>query len=368
MKPVLLVLNVGSSSLKFALYDVVDKDKPDLLLRGSKLAIGGPAALLSVLAEVDTAGEIVAIGHRVVHGGAEFIAPTVITPEILERLRRLIPLAPLHEPQSLEVIGQIAALRPALPQVACFDTAFHSGHAPTVDRLPLPRAWAEARGLRRYGFHGIAYEYLAARLAELDPALISGRVVMAHLGAGASLCAVRAGRSIDTTMGFSTLDGLIMATRCGALDPGVVLHLIQWEGMDAEAVQDLLYRQSGLLGLSGFSGDMRELLASNRPEAAQAIEGYVLQIVRQIGALTAVMGGLDGLVFSGGVGEHAAEVRALVCDRLGWLGFELDPDANDRHAPLISTAASLPVRIIPADEEQVIVRRTLAACALGRGT
>jgi acetate kinase len=356
MTAAVLVLNVGSSSLKFALYDAAGP-KPALISRGARDL--GEAAAGAVLDWADAAGALVAVGHRVVHGGAEFVAPTAVTPEVLARLKGLIPLAPLHEPQSLEVVERIAVLRPALPQVACFDTAFHHGHAPAVDRLPLPRDWAAARGLRRYGFHGLAYEHLAARLRELDPALAAGRVVMAHLGAGASLCAVRDGRSVDTTMGFSTLDGLVMATRCGALDPGVVLHLIQSEGMSAEAVQELLYRRSGLLALSGFSGDMRALLASDRPEAAEAIEGYVLQIVRQVGALTAVMGGLDGLVFSGGVGEHAAEIRAAVCDRLRWLGVELDAEANAAQAPRISAPARPPVWIIPADEEAVIARHTL---------
>jgi acetate kinase len=353
--PGVLVLNAGSSSLKFGLYEIV-ADAPNLIERGGQEA--GEAPLSSLLAWAEARTRLVAVGHRVVHGGAEFTEPTAVSAEVLARLERLIPLAPLHEPQALEAIREVAALRPALMQVACFDTAFHAGHAPAVDRLPLPRELAEAKGIRRYGFHGLSYEHLARRLNELDPALASGRVVMAHLGAGASLCAVKNGRSLDTTMGFSTLDGLVMATRCGALDPGVLLHLIQAEGLTVAEVQEVLYKRSGLLGLSGFSGDMRELLASDRPEAAEAIEGYVLEIVRKIGALAAVMQGLDGLVFSGGVGENAAPIRALVCDRLRWLGVRLDPEANAAGVELISRAGSPPVRIIPADEEGVIARHT----------
>jgi acetate kinase len=353
----ILVLNAGSSSLRFALYK---RGQGGLVRvdcgRSEDEAFDAAAALAWAETRID---RLEAVGHRVVHGGARFAKPQIVTASVLKALEKLVPLAPLHQPRNLAGVRAIAASRPRLVQAACFDTAFHHGHAPEVDRLPLPRA-LERRGLRRYGFHGLSYEYLSRRLAELDPVLAAGRVILAHLGAGASLCATRNGRSVDTTMGFSTLDGLVMATRPGALDPGVVLHLIRQEGMTPEAVETMLYEGSGLLGMSGLSGDMRTLLASHSASARAALDVYVLQIVRQVGALAAVLGGVDGLVFSGGVGEKAVEIRARVCERLAWLGLALDPAANAAHADLISAPGNLPVRVIPTDEERMIADQTLA--------
>lgn len=356
-----LALNAGSSTLKFALYRA---DGLQLLARGLVDHWGGDAQDVKVR---DGAGEVLldgripdapddreasigflldwvrrewpdaglaAVGHRIVHGGADFAGPALITPEVEARLETLVPLAPLHQPWGLTGLRLAAGACPSVPQVASFDTAFHRTMEPVATRYALPRQF-EAEGIRRYGFHGLSYAYISARLRELDPVAAGGRVIVAHLGSGASLCAMRDGRSVDTSMGFSTLDGLVMATRPGNLDPGVLLHLMQARGMSADEVSDLLYRRSGLLGVSGVSGDMRTLLASSDPAAKDAVELYVHRIVREIGALTAVLGGLDALVFTGGVGENAEPIREAVCERLGWLD-------------------GLAVQVIPTDEEQVI--------------
>jgi acetate kinase len=285
----------------------------------------------------------------------------------LDVLDGLCPLAPLHQPHNLAVIRVAQAVRPDLPQVACFDTAFHQGHAEVVTRFALPRVWHD-RGVRRYGFHGLSYEFVAGRLAVLDPDLAGGRVIIAHLGAGASLCALRAGQSVDTTMGFTALDGLMMATRCGALDPGVILYLQQQAGMTPGEVQALLYEQSGLLGVSGVSSDMRALLASAEPAARDAVDLFIFRIVREIGALSASMGGLDGLVFTAGIGENAAAVRAGVAERLAWMGLRLDGEANAKGAGLISRADSrLKAWVVPTNEEAMIARHTLDLVAeIGR--
>ena len=282
-----------------------------------------------------------------------------MTPEIEAKLARLIPLAPLHQPWGLTGLRLTADTCPGVPQVASFDTAFHRGMSPVTTRYALPRQF-EAEGVRRYGFHGLSYAYVSARLRELDPKAASGRVIVAHLGGGASLCAIHDGRSVDTTMGFSTLDGLVMATRPGAVDPGVLLHLIQARGMTADEMSDLLYHRSGLLGVSGISGDMRALLASVEPAARDAIDLYVHRIVREIGALSAVMGGLEGLVFTGGVGENAAQIRAAVCDRLRWLRVMLGDQPGDG-ARQISAVGSLPVWVIPTDEERVLALEAIEA-------
>ncbi len=287
-----------------------------------------------------------------------------MTPELLAALDRLAPLAPLHEPHNIAPMRAIAAARPKLPQVACFDTAFHHAMPIVATRFALPREY-EAAGVRRYGFHGLSYEYIAGRLRELAPDLAQGRVIAAHLGNGASLCAMLQGRSVDTTMGFTALDGLMMGTRCGNIDPGVILYLEEESGLTAKQVEDLLYRRSGLLGVSGgIASDMRTLLASADARAKDAIELFVYRIAREIGALTSSLDGLDGVVFTAGIGEHAPPIREMVCARLGWLGVALDPDANARSAAVISTPQSrVVVRVIPTDEEAMIARHTLETIA-----
>lgn len=305
--------------------------------------------------------EIAAIGHRVVHGGSRFSAPVVVDDEVLAELETLSPLAPLHQPHNLAAIRAIRGLARDLPQVACFDTAFHHGRPAVAARFALPRALHD-QGVRRYGFHGLSYEYIARSLGAADPGLARGRVIAAHLGNGASLCALRDGRSIDTTMGFTALDGLMMGTRCGALDPGVVLYLLSQARMTPKAVEDLLYAQSGLLGVSGVSSDMRELHESAHPHAADAIELFTWRVAREAGALMSSLGGLDGIVFTAGIGENDPAVRAAICGRLAWAGVDLDREANARNAPVISTPASrVTVRILPTDEEQMIARHALAA-------
>jgi acetate kinase len=303
---------------------------------------------------------LVAAGHRVVHGGVDYTAPVRVEPEVLARLEALCPLAPLHQPHNLAAIRAVAAVDPDLPQVACFDTAFHRGHPELADWYALPRRFYE-EGIRRYGFHGLSYEYIASVLPEAAPEIAGGPVVVAHLGSGASMCAMKAGRSIDSTMGFTALDGLPMGTRCGALDPGVVIHLIRACGMDADAIERMLYHECGLKGVSGISNDMRTLLASDDPRARHAIDLFVWRICREIGALAGVLGGLDGLVFTAGIGERSAEIRERVCARAAWLGIELDHAANRTGGPRISAPASrVAVYAIPTDEELMIARHTLA--------
>jgi acetate kinase len=386
----LLAMNAGSSNTKFALFDVT-APVPRLVLRArlEGLPDGGLRAwnaqgdlapkprwraagkklnkvipdLLSWF-ERRLGAPISAVGHRVVHGGPDFSEPVKAGEEALRALHDLTPLAPLHQAQSLAAVRAIQLARPALPQALVFDTAFHRGHDPVVDRLGLPRAW-EGRGLRRYGFHGLSYEYLAERLAELDPAAAAGRVIAAHLGSGASLCAIRAGRSVDTTMGATPLDGLLMGTRCGALDPGAILFLQQALGFDPAALTDLLYRQSGLLGVSGISGDMRVLLESQAASAGEAVELFVFRVAREAAALTGSLGGLDAFVFSAGIGENAPRVRAAICRKLAWLGVELDGAANLRGDARISSSESrVAVWVIPTDEEQMIARHTLMALGM----
>lgn len=401
MSGTILCLNSGSSSLKFALYACGPDGaaEPDLLAHGKVEAIGlaphlvvrdAGGALLAerrwsaqdkvthetVLADLldaveaharDQAGlELRAVGHRVVHGGADFAAPCRVDAAVLTRLDALCPLAPLHQPHNLAAIRAVAQVRPGLTQVACFDTAFHHDQPAVATRLALPRALA-AEGVRRYGFHGLSYAYIADALRQCDPALATGRVVAAHLGNGASLCAMRGGRSIATTMGFTALDGLMMGTRCGAIDPGVVLYLLQHKGLDAAAIEHMLYQESGLLGVSGLSSDMRDLHASDDPRAGEAIALFAYRIVCETGALVATLGGLDGIVFTAGIGENDAVLRAKVCEGLGFMGLALDPAANAAHAPVISRADSrIVVRVIPTDEERMIARHTQAVLAQAR--
>jgi acetate kinase len=295
-----------------------------------------------------------------VHGGADLLAPACVTPALLAKLQGLIRFDPLHMPHNIAPIEAMAAARPSVPQVACFDTAFHSTLPPVARRTGLPLA-LEAEGIRRYGFHGLSYEYIAGRLAEEAPELARGRTVVAHLGSGASLCALQAGRSIATTMGFSSLDGLLMATRCGSLDPGIILHLGR-AGRSFADIEDMLYRCSGLLGVSAISGDIRELLATDDPHAAEAIELFTYRIAAETAAMACALGGLDGLVFTAGIGEHAPSVRAEICARLAWLGVSIDLAANASGVARISTAGSpVEVRVMPTDEEAMIARHTKAA-------
>lgn len=386
-------LNSGSSSIKFALFDVARGEEPRLVAGGKIEGIGTaprlrahradgmplaerewPAHCLhgELLADLFQWGarrlegrSVIGIGHRVVHGGTDFTAPRRVDDALLEALDELSPLAPLHQPHNLAAIRAIAGLCPGLPQVACFDTAFHHDLPGVAARFAIPRELHD-RGIRRYGFHGISYEYIARRLREIDPAMARGRVIAAHLGNGASLCAMDGGRSMDTSMGFTALDGLVMGTRCGAIDPGVILHLQMRLGMDAEEVEELLYRRSGLLGVSGVSSDMRALSASDAPAAEEAMELFVWRAAREAAGMIASLGGLDGLVFTAGIGENHADIRARICRRLAWTGLRIDERANARNAPVISAADSaIAIRIVPTDEERMIALHTLAL--LGEG-
>ncbi|MBN9447022.1 MAG: acetate/propionate family kinase [Bosea sp.] len=304
-------------------------------------------------------GSIVAMGHRIVHGGDSFAGPVRVDDAVLEALEALVPLAPLHQPQGLGLIRAIRRLRPGLPQTASFDTAFHRTHADIVRRFAIPRAMHD-QGIRRYGFHGLSYRFIARELARREPTLAKGRVVVAHLGSGASLCGLDGGISRDTSMGFSALDGIPMATRCGALDPGVLLHLLA-EGYDAGRLEDLLYRRSGLLGVSGISADSRDLIDSDRPEAREALDLFCFRITGEIGRLAMTLGGLDAIVFTAGIGEHQPPIRAAVAERLRWLGLELDEAANAANATRVSRAdARVAAFVIPTDEEAVIAEDALA--------
>jgi acetate kinase len=386
----ILVLNAGSSSLKFETFllhgqaldrvaaGIVEEldgrprfhatraDGGALGEQSWERPIGHDGALdflLGWLEKQPDAPRVAAVGHRVVHGGREFTAPVRITPDVVAALEALVPLAPLHQPGNVSAIKTMATQHPSLPQVACFDTAFHAGQPALAREFAVPRALGDA-GVRRYGFHGLSYEYIASVLPEYDPGAASGRTVVLHLGNGASMCALAGGRSVATTMGFTALDGLVMGTRCGSIDPGVLLYLMDEHGMDARALERLLYKESGLLGVSTLSSDMRELLASSDPRAREAVELFCYRIVRELGSLAAALGGLDAVVFTAGIGEHAAPVRAAVCRDSAWLGVELDAAANAAGGPRISTPASrVAVWVIPTDEELMIARHTRALLA-----
>jgi acetate kinase len=384
----LLVVNAGSSSLKFQLYDAAG-DPPLRLLKGqidgigvrprlraayadgsavADLAYGSdevpdlPAAVREMRALLAGQGghPITAIGHRVVHGGPDHAAPVLIDADVLARLETFQSLAPLHQPNNLAPIRAVMEIAPAVPQVACFDTAFHRGHPEVADWYALPRR-LHAEGVRRYGFHGLSYEYIADRLRHDFPDLGRGRVIVMHLGSGASMCALRDGRSVESTMGFTALDGLPMGTRPGQLDPGVVLWLMESRGMTAGEISDLLYRQSGLKGVSGVSNDMRDLLDSGDPAAAFAIDLFAYRCGLHAGALAAALEGVDAVVFTAGIGENAPEIRARIAARLGWLGARLDAQANARGETVISAPGSVPrLLVIPTDEEAMIARHTRA--------
>jgi acetate kinase len=387
MRDAIAVLNAGSSSIKFSLFAQVGDDL-ELTVRGQAEALqtaprfvaksaagdtlathawgegaplGHAAALehiLSFLREQAQGLDVKGIGHRVVHGGMKYAQPTRMDRHVLQDLEQFIPLAPLHQPHNLTPIQLMLESRPDVPQVACFDTAFHRAQPELAQMFALPKQLHD-EGVRRYGFHGLSYEYIASVLPRLDPVAATGRTVVCHLGNGASMCAMSGGRSVASTMGFTAVDGLPMGTRCGALDPGVILYLMDQRGMDARAIEKLIYNQSGLLGVSGVSSDMRTLLASDEPRAKLAVDLYVYRIARELGSLAAALGGLDAVVFTGGIGENSADIRELVCRHAAWLGVQLDPAANQAGGPRISTASSqAAVWVVPTNEELMIARHT----------
>ena len=389
MTPVLIVLNAGSSSLKFQVFDMPDGEEPQLVWRGLYEGLGGDARftvkdasgsildesswgqgeeighedslmhLIAWLREHQEGRKLVAIGHRVVHGGATYSGPVLVDDTVVPALEALVPLAPLHQPHNLEPIRIVRRRLPGMPQVACFDTAFHQTQSDIATLFALPREMRE-RGVRRYGFHGLSYDYIASILKDYDPRLAEGRVIVAHLGNGASLCALRNGRSIATTMGFSALDGLPMGTRCGAVDAGVIFFMLREMKLSPEAAERMLYTKSGLLGVSGLSNDMRVLRtnAATNPDAKRAIELFIYRITREIGSLVAALGGIDGLVFTAGIGENDAATRAEVVDGLAWAGLTLDESANGTAGPRISSGSGSSVWVIPTNEELVIARQT----------
>ena len=396
MTEVILALNAGSTSLKFSLFAITrDTDSLSLLYRGGVEGINGETRFLvhnamgqrqedeQLLAKAAISHEealhvllewiecheaglrLISVGHRVVHGGTLYSAPMLVDAAVLTSLEQLVPLAPLHQPHNLAAIRAIARIRPHIPQVACFDTAFHHTQPAVAQAFALPRD-VTALGVKRYGFHGLSYEYIAHTLPSIAPGLANGKVIAAHLGSGASLCALSNGRSIDSTMGFSALDGLPMGTRPGQIDPGVILHLIIEKGMDPAKLQNFLYKECGLKGLSGISNDMRVLETSDDPRAAFAIEYFAHRIGLHAGMLAAALGGLDAFVFTAGIGENSAALRARVAEKLSWLGAALDPGANEAHKTLISKEHSrVALYVVPTDEELMIARHTLALLSSG---
>ena len=380
-----LVLNAGSSSLKFCVYEREPGERWHLEARGQIEGIG-TSPRLSVKGEIgeslanqdvaardgsealDTlatwlrsmygGSRVLGVGHRVVHGGARFSGPTILDREVLEELYELVPLAPLHQPYNLAAIEAVFERLPGIPQVACFDTSFHRGQPEVAELIPLPLELRQ-QGLQRYGFHGLSYEFIASVLPLVAPEIAGGRVIVAHLGSGASLCALKAGKSVDSTLGFTALDGLCMGTRPGSLDPGVILHLFQGLKMTAKEVETLLYKKSGLLGISGISNDMRDLLGRTEPAARLAVDYFIYRAAKEIGALTAALGGIDALVFTAGIGENSPEIRQRICEASAWLGIELDTAANTSRQSKISTSASsVSVWVVPTNEELMIARHT----------
>ncbi len=387
----ILVLNSGSSSLKFALFDRDSESyagrgaithignntslsargslfedsthPPPLLGRDCRSPTDAISALVKWLEACLPPKALAAVGHRIVHGG-NIKTPTVITPDILNYLETLVPLAPLHQPFNLEAIALIASTHPNVAQVACFDTSFHTTMPSLHRRYALPRQWHD-KGVCRYGFHGLSYEYIAGRLREISPRAFTGRTIVAHLGSGASLCALRDGKSLDTSMGFSALDGLVMGTRPGTLDPGVILYFLKEAGLDEDAIEHLLYHEAGLLGVSSISSDMATLLASQEPAAREAIDLFCLRIVREVGGLISLLGGLDAFVFTGGIGEHAPTIRSQICLSLEWTGLFIDGVKNaaaksDQASLLSSPQSKAEIYLIPTDEEFVIAHHTHA--------
>ena len=395
-----LILNAGSSSLKFALFPMTPKLADMPRLSGQVEGIGAEPLMhakdnntgerfteaLAVPSDTDQNGqhrlalefifdwinrhspgvEIVAAGHRIVHGGDHYGAPVVLTPEVVAELETLIPLAPLHQPHNLRAIKSLFSLMPDVRQVGCFDTAFHRTRLPVAERFPVPRALFN-EGVKRYGFHGLSYEYVARQLPDLlGEEKARGGIVIAHLGNGASMCALRDGLSRDTSMGFTAVDGLMMGTRTGSLDPGVILHLVEQKGMDAKALSNLIYKQSGLLGVSGISQDMRVLLESDEDSAREAVELFCYRAACMVGQLSMASGGLEALVFTGGIGEHAAPIRARIAEWLAWTGLSLYPAANQRHATRIHTKDSkVEVLVVPTNEEWMIGHHAVNLLGLG---
>jgi acetate kinase len=388
----ILVVNAGSSSLKFQVFGIEAKINLKRLIKGQVDGIGTrprlrataadgavaidqtfsseqvrdlPAAIHETGAWLrDTQNfELIAVGHRVVHGGPEYNSPVLIDAEVVTRLERYIPLAPLHQPNNLAPIRSLLERRPEVPQVACFDTAFHRGHSAVADHFAIPEHFY-TEGVRRYGFHGLSYEYIAHRLREVAPTIANKRVIVAHLGSGASMCALSGGKSIESTLGFTALDGLPMGTRPGQLDPGVVLYLITEKGMDPTAVQNLFYHECGLKGLSGISNDMRDLETSTDPRAAFAVEYFVYRVGLYAGMLAAALGGLDAFIFTAGIGENSATIRARIVEKLAWLGAVIEPAENTARKLLISRPNSrIALYMVPTDEELMIARHTLALLA-----
>jgi acetate kinase len=392
----ILVVNAGSSSVKFQVFAIAGKDGLDRLIKGQMDGIGvrprlraygadgttlidqsyAPEKVSDPRSALETAGawlretqklDPVAVGHRIAHGGPDYDRPVLIDNEVLARLERYVPLAPLHQPNNLAPVRSILARTPNLSQVACFDTSFHRGHSAIADHYAIPeRLYAE--GVRRYGFHGLSYEYVASRLPQVAPDIADGRVIVAHLGSGASMCALMGGRSVETTMGFTALDGLPMGTRPGQIDPGVVLYLLAEKRMSAGEVQNFLYQDCGLKGLSGISNDVRELEASEDARARFTLDYFVYRASLQAGLLAAAMGGVDAVVFTAGIGENSPALRARIAERLGWLGARLDPVANAAGVTLISRQDSrIGIYVIPTDEELMIARHTVALIATARG-
>ncbi|MCK6389658.1 MAG: acetate/propionate family kinase [Azonexus sp.] len=393
MKQGILTINAGSSSIKFALFPLAHPISPEAEVSGQIDGIGTNATRLIAknpagerIADQAIPGEavshtvaldamlrwflsayagwqIVAVGHRVVHGGERYAQPIVVDDTVLGHLESFIPLAPLHEPHNVAGIRALQALLPAVPQIACFDTAFHRSQPDVAQLFALPRALT-AEGIKRYGFHGLSYEFIARALPEHSHRA-NGRVVVAHLGNGASMAAMVNRKCVATTLGFSTIDGLMMGTRCGSIDPGVLLHLMETKGLSTKDMTRILYKESGLLGVSGLSQDMRTLLASDKPEAAEAVELFCYRIARELGSLAAAAGGIDALVFTGGIGEHAAEVRRRVCLQSEWLGLHVNPEANARHDIVISAANSpIDVLVIPTNEEWMMAHHAQTLLAL----
>jgi acetate kinase len=387
-----IVLNAGSSSLKFSIYRRPHMAAWALDARGQIDGIGTSPRFTAAAQDGTRIGDerleagidgrgafdalasrlrarygnarVLGVGHRVVHGGAKYAGPTIVTPDVVADLRTLVPLAPLHQPYNLAAIDAVTERMPGVPQVACFDTSFHRGRPAVADVVPLPRELC-ADGVQRYGFHGLSYEYIASVLPQAAPEIANGRVIVAHLGSGASLCAIHDRKSVDSTLGFTALDGLCMGTRPGSIDPGVILHLFQTVGLSAKEVETVLYKKSGLVAISGVSNDMRDLLASREPAAALAIDYFVYRAAKEIGALAAALGGVDALVFTAGIGENSPEIRKRICDASAWLGIELDEDANRRKAARISTAGSrVSAWVIPTNEELIIARHTGALLGL----
>jgi acetate kinase len=382
-----LVLNAGSSSLKFSVYGrpagdtwrlesrgqvegigtspqfsakdaagaVLAKEKLGATVRDARTAL---ESLANWLRDRYGGGRVLGVGHRVVHGGARFTAPTVVTSEVTAELRQLVPLAPLHQPYNIAAIEAVSERLPDVPQVACFDTSFHRGQPAVAELVPLPKEIRDT-GVQRYGFHGLSYEYIASVLPEVAPEIAAGRVIVAHLGSGASLCAMKDRKSVDSSFGFTAVDGLCMGTRPGSVDPGVILYLFQSLKLSAKDVETMLYKKSGLLAISGISNDMRDLLQSTEPAARLAVDYFVYRAAKEIGALSAVLGGLDGLVFTAGIGENSADIRRRICEASAWLGIELDAKANDKGGPRISRAGSrVSAWVIPTNEELMIARHT----------